>query len=254
MLGLFIGCLAMSVEAALLFRGLRTRSVARFPLFYSYLLVVFLADLVRLYAYLKFPPELYTIIYWVTQLVSLVMGSIVIFEIYRLALREFSGTAKMGRNLLAVAFAGIFLQWFLTTPVNSLQAMNPAYVRLERDLRFVQSVGILILVVLFLWYAIPLGRNLSGILLGYGVFVALSVMQLTVVSHYGTRAQQFWNLVQPWSFVAVLGIWAVKLWSPDEITVMSRIRDSEESYEELANATGRSLGQARSRLGSTVRP
>ncbi len=245
----------MLLEAAILIRGWREKLVSRFPLFYSYLLTVLIQDVIRYIAFLSYYRQpVYANIYWSTQFVSLVMGSIVVFEIYRLALQEFPGTAKMARILLAGAFAGVFLRLVITLQTNSPSWIKSTYVKLERDLRAVQSIAIIILVALFLWYAIPLGRNLGGILLGYATFVAVSVAQLSIVYYYQTRAQHFWGIAQPVSYTAVVALWTMKLWASEGAPRKNRARHSERSYQELANATSRSLDEARARLGAAVRP
>src|SRR5579863_8113710 len=113
MLVLFISWLGMLLEAIVLVRGLKVGLVSRFPLFYSYLLVVLVQDLVRIIVYQWYLP-LYPDVYWSTQFVSLVMGSLVVFEIYRVALREFPGTARMAKILLSGVFVGVFLKASLT--------------------------------------------------------------------------------------------------------------------------------------------
>lgn len=248
----FICWLGMSLEAMVLVRGLKARLVSRFPLFYSYLLVVLIQDVIRYIAY-GWYPKVYPNIYWSTQFVSLVMGSIVIFEICRVALEEYPGTARMARNLLGLVFLGIFAKTLATMNAASAAWMMQVYLRLERELRLVQSLAILTLIVVFLWHAIPLGRNLGAILLGYGTFVAMSVLQLTIVNHFQLRAQHFWEVAQPVTYTAIVGMWVWKLWSADGAAVRTP-RALSSDYEELANSTNRSLAGARRRLGSAVRP
>ncbi len=253
MVVIFISCFGLSLEAILVAGGLRTKLVQRFPLFYSYILFVFVQDVLRSIVH-RWYSELYPNIYWVTQFVALVLGSAVVFEICRLGLREFPGTAKMARNLLGVAFLAIIARWLLTLSTDSPAWPSDAYVNLERDLRTVQSVGLVILLLLFVWYAIPLGRNLGGILLGYGTFVAMSVAQLSIVSHYGDRADRFWVIAQPATYALVLGIWTVALWAADPVTIRVRTDKSDRDYEGLAGATAASLKKARGRLQTAVRP
>ena len=144
MLVIFISCLGLSLEAILVAGGLRTKLAQRFPLFYSYVLFVFVQDVLRSIVY-RWYSDLYPNVYWVSQFVALVLGSIVVFEICRVGLREFPGTARMARNLLGVAFLGIFGRWLLELVPNSPAWPSVAYVDLERDLRAVQSVGLVIL-------------------------------------------------------------------------------------------------------------
>jgi hypothetical protein len=245
----------MALEAVVLVRGVRAKLVSHFPLFYSYLLAVLIQDVIRYIATTWYSQEVYADVYWSTQWVSVVMGSILLFEIYRLALQDHPGTALVARNLLGAVFGAILVKTLLTTHISDQPWVISMYVKLERDLRFVQTVAILVLIVVFLWYAIPLGRNLSAIFLGYGVFVALSVLQLTVVDHYHDKAQTFWNLTQPITYVGVVVLWVVKLWSADPVTEKNRRRTPPNGdYGELASTTGRALEEARERLGSAVRP
>jgi len=244
--------LGMFLEAVLLVRGLRTRLIFRFPLFYSYLLVVLVQDVIR-YIARQWYYDVYKNVYWSTQYLCLVMGSLVIFEIYRIALQEFPGTARMARNLLRAALIFIFVTTMLSIGADTSSWMVEN-VKLERDLRMVQSIGILILVALFLWYGVPLARNLGGILLGYTVFVALSVVQLSIVNRYESKAQPFWAIVQPILYTTALGIWIFRLWSDDAVTLKLQRGNRRGDYQDLLNSTNRSLEEARTRLGSAVRP
>ena len=253
MLGTLFAFLGMSLEALVLVQGLRVKLSSRFPLFYSYLLVVLTEDCIRCIVRQWYYP-LYDNVYWATQFVSLVMGSLVVFEIYRMALQEYPGAAKIARNLLGVAFLAIFARVLLSSHPRTAIEIVYAYVRLERDLRFVQTAAILSLVLLFLWYAIPFGRNLGGILVGYAVFVAISVVQLSMVSKFGPRVQLLWNIVQPFSYTFATLCWLRALWAPDTVVRLSRLRSVENDYEALARTTAALLEEARARLGSAVRP
>lgn len=243
----------MSIEAVVLVRGFRVKLASRFPLFYSYLLVVLIEDVIRSIVRQWYHP-IYDNVYWATQFVSLVMGSLVVFEIYRLALQEYPGAAKMARNLLGMGFLAISARVLINSHPHTTIEIIYAYIRLERDLRFVQSAAILSLVLLFLWYAIPFGRNLGGILFGYAVFVAISVVQLTLVSKFGPKVQLLWNIVQPFSYAFAMGCWLRALWVPDTVVRHCRARNVEKDYEALANSTALLLQEARARLGSAVRP
>jgi hypothetical protein len=124
---------------------------------------------------------------------------------------------------------------------------------LERLLRTVQSLAILALVLLFLFYAIPFGRNLRGILLGYGLFVGLSVIQLTFVTDSGSRFHKFWSYASPGSYLFVLGLWAVHLWSYLPNPEPKRAVRLEEQYQRAAAATVQRLRAARGYLAKAVR-
>jgi hypothetical protein len=253
MLALITWCLGMLLEALVLMRGVKAKLIPRFPLFYSYLLVVVLQTLICPAVHYWYQ-DLYPNVYWTLQFVCLFMGSLLVFEIYKLALREFPGTARMARMLLQAAFVGVLLKALLTMHANLAVWLDGAYVIFERDLRMVQLLAFFILVIVFLWYAIPFGRNLGGIFLGYSIFVALSVMQLSLVAHFWHKAEPFWAIAQPITYTAVLVIWTAALWSADPVTKREAKPKADSDYDSLAGRTAASLKEARGQLDTVVRP
>jgi hypothetical protein len=178
----------------------------------------------------------------------------VVFEIYRTGLRAYPGTARMARNLLAFVFV-MALTKALVDSWNDPQWWSIATnADLEKALRTVQSLAILALVLLFLFYSIPFGRNLRGILMGYGLFVAVSVIQLNFVTHTASRFNDFWSYVSPGSYFAVLGVWAAHLWSYRANPEPKKSVELEVQYQRLAAATSHRLREARGYLAKAVRP
>jgi hypothetical protein len=85
---------------------------------------------------------------------------------------------------------------------------------IERNLRAVQGFAILALLVVIVGYAIPRDRQLKGILAGYTLFVANSIVQLSLLSHLGASFQRIVVYLQPFTYDLVLCIWVVALWRP----------------------------------------
>jgi hypothetical protein len=84
---------------------------------------------------------------------------------------------------------------------------------LERDLRTVQALMLIVFAGLVLYYAIPISRNLTGIALGYGCFISTSVFNLTLSSQFGLGFQKAWSYLQPLEYCMCVTIWCVTLWS-----------------------------------------
>ena len=159
----------------------------------------------------------------------------------------------MARNLLGLVFAAAIAKAIAETWNDPHWWLIATTLDVERLLRTVQSLAILALVVLFLFYAIPFGRNLRGILLGYGLFVGLSVIQLTFVADSGGRFHSFWSYVSPASYVVVLGLWLAHLWSYLPSPEPKRAVRLEEQYQKVAAATTQRLREARGYLTKAVR-
>jgi len=251
MLTMVIWWLAILLEALLLIRGFQEKLVRRFPIFYSYILFVLVEELLRFSVYRWFSSR-YSQVYWATQFLSLVIGSAVIFEIYRVGLRSFPGTARMARYLLLIVFGAVFAKTLANPSGGVFWWIAERSLMLERNLRIVQALAILTLVSLFLWYAIPFGKNLKGILLGYGLFIAMSIVQLTLSYTWGD-IRLFWPYVQPVSYLLVLGLWASALWSAQSVPGGKRATQLEDDYEVLAASTRTQLRRALASLGWTAR-
>lgn len=251
MLTMAIWWLAILLEAVLLIRGIQENLVRRFPIFYSYLLFVFVEEFLRFTVYRWFASR-YSQVYWATQFLSLVIGSAVIFEIYRVGLRSFPGTARMARYLLLIVFGAVFAKTLANPSGGLFWWFAKESLMLERNLRIVQGLAILSLVLLFLWYAIPFGKNLKGILFGYGLFIAMSIIQLTLSDSSGD-IRLFWPYVQPVSYLLVLGLWATALWCAEPVPEGKRATQLEDDYEVLVASTQTQLRRALARLGWTAR-
>jgi len=92
------------LELLLLLRGIQTNWVRRFPIFYSYHVFILVQSLGLFGVYFWFS-ALYRGTYWTCEFIALLMGSLILLEIYRVALRRYPGTARMARNLLGFVLA-----------------------------------------------------------------------------------------------------------------------------------------------------
>jgi hypothetical protein len=252
MLSMLIWGLGIFLEALLLVRGLQSKMLRRFPLFYSYIFFVLTQELLRFSSFRWYNSH-YRQVYWTTQFLGLLIGSAIIFEIYRVGLRRFPGTAKMTSYLLFIVFGVVFARALVGLSGDFLAWFAGSAVELERNLRMVQASAILVLFALFILYAIPLGKNLGGILLGYSLFVGVSVVEYTVF--YGSTDKQtlLYRYLQPVSYLLVLALWAVALWSVDAIWEAEQATLVEQDYRVLAASTHSQFQKTVSRLRWMVR-
>jgi hypothetical protein len=252
MLSLVIWWSGIVLESLLLARGLHAKLWTRYPVFYAYISFVWLQSLLR-FSIFHLRPQQYTPVYWITEGLGVLVGCAVVFEIYRVGLAAYPGTARVARNLLGFVFvlastkalvgAWNDPQWWLISTTMDL----------EQVLRIVQALAIAALIVLFFFYSIPFGRNLRGVLLGYGLFIAESVIWLTLVPYAGEKFHQFWYHVHPASYFAVLGVWLVHLWSYLPSPEPKGAVRLEEQYQRVAAATAQRLREARGYLAKAVR-
>lgn len=240
---------AVSLELTLLLRGLQGRLFFRFPAFYFYISFVFAKDLLLFYLYRRAPQQ-YALTYWICQFVALILGCVVLFEIYRIALRSYPGTARVARNLLFLIFALTFAKVLVN---HSLGATTTA--ELERNLRVVQAFGVLAIICVMLAYSIPSGRHLKGILAGYALFVANSIIQLSVLSYLGPSFHRMFVYLLPFSYLVVLCIWVAALWSSasESVHSPSPLEIAAADHPSLVSQTERELQNIQLGLPGAVR-
>ena len=243
------------LEALLLFRGLKSRLLGKYPLFYSYIAAVLIGDTLRFISY-RWQPSFYSEVYWTTQFIELALGAAVMFEIYRVGLASFPGTARMTRNVLYLVFALLLAKSIGSASNGGFTAWRVAHgpIDFERDLRIIQAFCLIALVVIFLLYAIPVDRNLKGILAGYGLFVAAGVIELSLVSRLWLAMEHIWTYTQPLCYVAVVSIWVYALWSYEPAKACITQPQPEADYDLVTHTTRRRFQKAFAGLLKAVRP
>jgi hypothetical protein len=228
------------LECLLLVRGFQNKLWSRFPIFYSYIAVVLVETVVLTPIYFLNYSR-YQRLYWASLFFDVIIGSLVVLEIFRITLRWYPGTSRMARNALFFIFALTAAKVIVYRANGTLAWLADVPVELERHLRIVQAFAIVAIVAVLLLYAIPISRNLKGLLLGYSLFVGCSVIDLSLVSYLGAAFDRAWLIVQPFSYCFFLLIWVVALWSaaPEPIPAPP----SDKDYSDLASGTSRELGK-----------
>jgi hypothetical protein len=250
MISFLILSAGIALELILLIRGVQQGLFRRYPAFYSSIGFVLASDI--LVYPVHFNKHFYLYFYWITEFSGLLLGCLALLEFYRAALASYPGTARMARALLGLVFAVAMIKtvvstisvsewWFRTTPA-----------QVEGLLRVCQLLAILLLTALFLFYSIPFGKNLRGILFGFGLYLSWSVICLALVAAGVADAKSFWSYTIPISYVLTLFVWTTHLWSYQPNPVPDRAIPLEQDYLRVAAATQRRLHTARGHLAKAV--
>lgn len=250
MFSLSIWLIGLVLELALLFRGVTQGLLRRYPIFYSYVTFVFINDI--LFFALRHSQRAYLYYYWIAEFVGLVLGCLVFFEFYRVALRTYPGTALMARAFLAVLFLLALTKTVASTVSVPAWWWNARPAEVEGMLRVCQILAILSLMALLLFYSIPVGRNLRGILLGYGLFVTWSVVCLALVAAGLAKSNTLWSNTFQLSYLISLFVWSSHLWSYQPNPIPDPAIPLEQEYQRVAAATQRRLRDARVYLAKAV--
>jgi len=212
MLTLIVWWAGILLETVILVQAIRGKFIANYPLFYAYIATV-LAGSVSLYFGSVVLPLWYSKAYWNVQIITLAVGCGVILEIIRQVLAPHPGPARFARWAAAILFGTIFAVFFLHSFFMRewMPATNSA--DLERDLRMAQALALFVIVFLIFYYRIAIGRNMKGMVVGFGLYVAVSLISLTLRLFVGIQFSPAWRVIQTTSYLTALFIWAVALWS-----------------------------------------
>ena len=231
--------------------GVKRVLISKYLIFYAYIGLHVLGEVLRVSAYYLAPGE-YLPIYWSTQFVSVAASYFVLWEIFRHVLRDYPGTAIIARRLVTAIFILVLAKTFLTALVTGVDPFRLGVIPLERDLRFVQVCLLLGLQFLITYYSIPLGRNLRGLILGQGLFIATSMAILALRSYMGPSSYEVWALGQQGCAVGALLIWTHAFWSYEPNPKPSARINLEEDYALLVRRTNLAFIKARSILVRTL--
>ena len=253
MLSSVLWVMALALETALLLRAFLGNFLKHYRIFYVYLGWVLISDLALIPCYYLWP-RVYGYAYWSNQYLSLIVGCSVVWEAYRVALGRYPGAARMARNVLLFMFILAITRIFVKAWNSPNWIPGRTTLETERDLRVVQLVLLIGLAGLLSSYAIPLGRNLKGIIYGYGLLTATSVAHLTLRDYLGGSFEHAWEYIQPICYVAVLLTWCATLWSYAPIPQAKAEPQLEADYESLVAATKKRVRSARSYILKAMRP
>ncbi|MBS1867826.1 MAG: hypothetical protein JSS69_18090 [Acidobacteria bacterium] len=247
-----IWIVAVVMEGSLVIRSFLAGLIRNYPYFYSYICFVFVQDLLRMLVYAE-RREIYPQVYWATQFLGLFFGCGLLWEIYRNALTPFPGAKRIARYMFGILIAALVVKATLGTGSWTSSQAILTTLDIERDLRFVQAISLAALVSVFSFYKVPLGRNLRSLVLGYGIFLATSVVSLAVRAQLGEQFQLAWQLLQPSFYVLVLAVWSFGMWRYLPMETHKNTSKIVEGYKRLAYSTRVRLGELRSRVNKGIR-
>jgi hypothetical protein len=236
------------LEALLLFRGFRARLFSRYPNFFIYVLSLFLADSLS-YLFYVMKLSWYGKWFWYSGFLILFLGCGIVLEIFRHVLAPYAGVEKLAR-VGGIVILGAVLCFAILYPffAPSESVAHALYVRLQRDFLTVQAVLLFGLLQLISYYDISIGRNLKGMILGYGQCLGTMLVTLALQAYIGPRFELAWSVIQQISYLAALGIWLVTLWYYCANPKPEATIGVEEDYEALAARTRNMVGAAGTEL------
>jgi hypothetical protein len=238
--------------AMLLVRALSRRFFAKYLAFYLYLSLVLTVTFLRFYLY-TFDPQIYSPVYWYTEFFSVAIGYGIIWVIYERTLAGYPGSLLMARWLVGTVFVIILGKALLNSITGPAWGSAKNILELERDFRIVQASLILLIIGVLAYYLIPIGRNLWGLIIGYGLYIGTGLISMTIASNLGDATYTWWRYFPPVSYLCTLMIWSGALWSYHPNPTPTREIMIENDYSLLFTRTAQAVSRARAQVLKGVR-
>ena len=253
MLVLLLWWSAIILETAILLRGFQQRSLLKYPFFYLYIASLLLSD-GPLYLVYVLHPAAYPKWNWDLGFINIVLGCGVLLEIFRHVLAPYPGAEKFARISSIIIFMVIF-SFGLAYLIFAKNTFEPRLLsRLERNLLAVQSIFLISLIAVVCYYRIAMGRNLRGMVVGYGLCTGVTLMVLALRTAIGQHITPAWILIQPFAYDLALGTWGAALWRYEPNPGPRANSTLESDYESVVEATESAIGAMRSHLERAARP
>jgi hypothetical protein len=231
--------------ALILLRAWRGRLLARYPYFFGYVLCVFCSSILRVYVWTALP-QAYRLVYWISEAIGVVAGFGVTWEIYAHVLAPYHGVNKMARSILGVVLGSVLAKASVELWRDPRRSLGPTTAELEGNLRVVQALLLLAILGLIVQYAVPMGRNIRLMLMGYGFYVGYRAVSLSLFSRWGDSSWSVLDWANRLGYSVTLAAWVGGMWSysPDPAPDNSLECD----YDHISEHTIRALGQLRNHL------
>jgi hypothetical protein len=236
--------------AVLLYRGVRAHWAREYPIFFSYLAFIFIKTLVLMQLY-RLSARAYSLGYWGTEIIATLVGVLITWELYEKMLAPYRGVRRMARALIGGLLAAVALQSSLALSARSFYSLMPTTAELQRNLRFVQALLLLAMLILVRYYRLRLGRNVAYLFSGYAMVVSTSMMNLALRSWLGDPFQIWWRVLSPLEYIFALGWWCKGLWT---LSVSPTPNDELlHDYEAMSRQTSAGLMRLRARVEEALR-
>jgi hypothetical protein len=264
MLTLTIWRAAILLEAAIFYRGFRGNLLSKYPFFYTYIMGVLVSD-TTFYVVYMLNRAAYVKWYWVSTTLVVILGYGIILEVFKHVLSAYPGVEKLARVTGLAIFAAIFcfaISYSLWAPEAATAGSKAADVRqdlwifqatFQRDFWTVQAIFLFAIIGVVSYYKIPLGKNLKGMIVGYGLCLGATLVTLALRSYIGLSFDAAWVFLQPFSFDVSLSIWAATLWAFHPNPAPNPAIRLEADYEIFAAKTRGTIGAMRTYLGKAAR-
>ncbi len=199
------------LEAALVIRAIEGGFLTHFRLFYSYLVFVFIWTAVT-WATSFFRPESYASLYWIYFTIMLLVEFAVLVEISDHVFKPYPAVRQLGR-FISIFVAAIFFSLYILSSLGRPKTSSEAILDLAKRASLTKAVIITAILLSAYYYRLPLGRNISGMMLGFALYLSVCVANFAAAAEFGKNLYaHLLSFLFPLSYTLCLLLWTIAMW------------------------------------------
>lgn len=215
--GLWVASFATQALLGVVLLAKRTYRI--FPFFTAYVVCNF-ASAVVCYS-LKNKGIAYFYAFWVGELVTIILGFAIVFEIFQHFFSVHSGLRKLASLSFRIALAlligvGIIIVLARTSAVPNRIAT--AVLTLEQAARTIEVGLVMFLFVFFAAFGLHWRQQVFGIALGVAIFASVELIVITMHLYFGVSSAPSLNVIEMLAFDTSLLIWIGYIFVPEPVT------------------------------------
>jgi len=226
--------------ALLILRAVQAKHLSIFPVFYSYMVYMVVSGAILMALYLSASAH-YPVAWWFRYLLSLLVEFAVVVEISDHLFSPYPAIRKLGR-LLVTCICIVFFFLYILPSLIEVRPASITILDLAKRASVTKAAAIIILIAAARHYQLRLGKNIAGMMMGFSLYLAVSVANFALAETYGRQlyAQTLATVIQL-SYTLCLLVWTVSLWRYEP--VLQTDRELPETAEKVSEPLAVQLGR-----------
>ncbi len=210
-LGMAISYSGFFLAGLLILRGAWSRVFRLFPVFYSYIIYIFLGSL-AMYLIYWLDPHVYSSAYWIYYLVTVLAEFMVLVEISDQIFRPFPAIRNLGRAVTLAISVALGAAYVCPAILGSTHR-RPALLDFALRASVTKAVILVVLFYLARHYGSELGRSVAGLMFGFAIYLAMDITIDAIGKTFDPvfSAKISW-VMSPLAATLSLLVWTVSLW------------------------------------------
>jgi len=219
-LGLAISLCVLLMDGLLMWRGVRSRCVKLFPLFYAYILYDF-SSTGGAYLVYWLEPGWHASVYWFCYVLSIVVEFAILVEISDHVFQPYPAIRSLGRALTILISGVLGLSYVLPALVKP-QERPLALLDFALRTSLTKAVILAALFIAARHFDLKLGRNVAGLMLGFSIYLGVNVANFAAAHSTAQTpyARLLW-VVSPLAYILCLLVWTRALWQVAPLPITS---------------------------------